>query len=274
MDDKRQTLQALALVLLFLGIVILTVVGFVSRDWMPVAASEHGAGVDGVIKYLLITTGTVFLIGHLVLVSFLWRYARGRPTGSPRTSPRAERWWSLVPVIGMAVIAEVGVLAKGLPVWEEVYGPVPDDALVVEVSAKQFEWVVRYPGKDGIFGRTDPTLIDSETNPAGLDGEDPAAVDDVVLRNALHLPVGRRVHLRLRSREVLHSFSVAAFRVKQDMVPGIVGRTVFTPTEPGRYEIACAELCGMGHYRMRGTVVVHSPEEYEQWMANQAAWFQ
>ncbi len=274
MDERRQTPEVITLVVLFLGITILTIAGFVSRHWLPVTASEHAAGVDGVIGYLLLTTGGILVIGHLALVAFLWKYGRGRPTGSPVTSLRAERWWSVVPVLGMALIAEAGVLIKGLPVWKQVYGAVPENALVVEVTAKQFEWLARYPGKDGEFGRTDVTLIDGERNPLGLDRADPAAIDDVVLRNVIHVQADRAVHLKLRSRDVLHSFSVAAFRVKQDVVPGIVAGTTFVPTIPGRYEIGCAELCGMGHYRMRGHVVVHTPGEFSEWSAEQTGWFE
>lgn len=273
MNGQRQTPEIIALVLLFLSITILAVVGF-SKDWMPTVASEHGVGVDGVIRYLLLTTGTILVIGTLVFVAFLWLYGRGRPTGSPKTSPRTERRWSLVPVLGMTLVAEAGVLVKGLPVWEQVYGEAPANAIVVEVTAQQFEWIIRYPGKDGTFGRTDPTLIHKTANPAGLDREDPAAQDDLVFRDRLHLPAGWPVLLRLRSRDVLHSFSVPAFRVKQDVVPGIVGSTKFVPTQPGRYEIACAELCGMGHYEMGGSVVVYSPEEFEAWLQNQTGWFQ
>ena len=274
MPHRGQTPEVLALVLFFLAITALTVVGFVAKDWMPPVASQHGAGVDEVIRYLLLTTGAVLVIGTLAMVGFLWQYGRGRPAGSPQTSPRAERWWTLVPVIGMALIAEAGVLLKGLPVWEQVYGAPPPDALVIEVTAQQFEWIVRYPGADGTFGRTDPALVDGAANPAGLDETDPAAVDDVVARNALHVPAGRTVYVRLRARDVLHSFSIPAFRVKQDVVPGIVIGTRFVPTQPGRYEIACAELCGMAHYKMRGRVTVHSPEEYEQWLSEQVGFFQ
>lgn len=274
MNEKRQTPEVIALVVLFLGITILTIIGFVSRDWLPEVASAHGTGVDGVISYLLLTTGAVLVIGHLVLAGFLWKYARGRAAGNPEISPRAERRWSVVPVIGMALIAEAGVLLKGLPVWEQVYGHVPEDAVVVELTAKQFEWLVRYPGADGAFGRVDPTFIDGQANPAGLDPEDPNSADDVVMRNALHLPVGRTANVLLRSRDVLHSFSVNAFRIKQDVVPGIVGNAMFVPTVPGRYEIGCAELCGLGHYRMRGRVVVHEADEYEEWLADQTGWFQ
>jgi cytochrome c oxidase subunit 2 len=274
MNERRQTPEIVALVLLFLAITVITVAGFAARDWLPVAASEHAEGVDGVIRYLLLTTGAILLIGTLALVAFVWQYGQGRPTKSPRTSAKTERWWSLVPVLGMALIAEAGVLLKGLPVWDQVYGEVPEDALLVEVTGKQFEWIVRYPGPDGAFGRTDPALVDGQRNPAGLDSDDPAARDDLVFRNVLHLPVGRTANVRLRSLDVLHSFTVPAFRVKQDVVPGIVGRTVFVPTIPGEYEIACAELCGMGHYQMNGRVVVHTEAEYEAWVANQTGWLE
>ncbi|MFQ5530856.1 MAG: cytochrome c oxidase subunit II [Gemmatimonadota bacterium] len=274
MNEKRITLEVLALALLFLGIMLFTVIGFATKNWLPPVASLHGVGVDGVITYLLITTGAILVIGHLVLIAFLWRYSRGKPTQSPRTSPQLERRWSVIPVLGMALIAEVGVLAKGLPVWEQVYGEVPDDALVIEVTAKQFEWIVRYPGVDGTFGRIALDLIDGRTNPAGLDADDPAALDDLIFRNALHVPVDRAIDVRLRSRDVLHSFSVNAFRVKQDVVPGIIGSTHFVPTLPGEYELGCAELCGMGHYQMSGRVVVHTAEEFEQWLSNQAGWFE
>lgn len=269
MKNSKQTPEIIALILLFLGISGIAFVGFASKSWMPEVASEHGVGVDGVIHYLTISTGTVLAIGTLVFVWFLWRYGRGRQTGSPKTNLRSERWWSLIPVLGMALIAEAGVLIKGLPVWEQVYGPPPDDALVVEVTAQQFEWIIRYPGPDGEFGRVDPHLIHQTANPVGIDRSDPAALDDIVVRNRLHIPVGRTVFLRLRSRDVLHSFSVAAFRVKQDIVPGIIGSTKFVPTRAGEYEIGCAELCGMGHYRMRGTAIVHEAEDFQRWIEGQ-----
>lgn len=273
MNEPRRPVELIALILLFLSITVITVIGF-AKNWLPVAASEHAAGVDGVIQYLTLTTGAILVIGTIVFVVFLWKYGRGRPTGSPQASPRAERWWTLVPVLGMALIAEAGVLLKGLPVWEQVYGEVPEDALVVEVTGQQFEWIIRYPGPDATFGRTDPSLIHQTTNPAGLDPDDPAALDDLVFRDRLNLPTGRTAYIRLRSRDVLHSFSIPAMRVKQDVVPGIVGSTKFVPTLVGRFEIACAELCGLGHYEMGASVIVHSPEEFEQWLAEQVGWLQ
>lgn len=272
--NRGSTIELIALIVLFLGITTFTVAGFAARAWAPPVASAHGAGVDSVIRYLSISTGGILIVGTLIIVWLLWRYGRGRPTGAPVASRRAERWWSLTPVVVIAVLAEVGVLAKGLPVWEMLYGATPPEALVVEVTAQQFEWIVRYPGADGVFGRSRPALVDGATNPAGLDPEDPAARDDIVARGALHLPVGRPVLLRLQARDVLHSFSVPAFRVKQDVVPGMVIPTQFTPTIAGRYEIACAELCGAAHYRMRGRVIVHTPDEYAAWLSSQMGFFQ
>ena len=273
MTDHRKTPEVIALILLFVSITLFTVVGF-SKDWKPTVASQHGVGVDGVLEYLLLSTGAILIIGTVVFVVFLWKYGRGLPTGSPKTSRRIERRWTLVPIIGMAAVAEFGVLVKGLPVWEQVYGDVPEDALVVDIVAQQFEWIVRYPGVDGTFGRTDPQLVHQTRNPAGLDQSDPAAIDDVVVRNTLHAVAGRAVFAWLQARDVLHSFSVPAFRVKQDMVPGMLGSTQFVPTQPGRFEIACAELCGMGHYQMSGTVVVHTPSEFAIWLEEQTGWFQ
>lgn len=271
---RGSTIELIALIVLFLGITTFTVAGFAARVWAPPVASAHGAGVDGVIQYLALSTGAVLIVGTLVITWLLWRYGRGRSAGQPTVSARAERWWSLTPVVVIAVLAEVGVLAKGLPVWEMIYGATPPDALIVEVTAQQFEWIVRYPGADGVFGRTRPDLANASTNPAGLDAQDPAALDDIITRGGLHLPVGRAVLLHLQARDVLHSFSVPQFRVKQDVVPGMVIPTQFVPTVVGRYEIACAELCGAAHYRMRGRVFVHTPEEYQAWLSSQVGFLQ
>jgi cytochrome c oxidase subunit 2 len=270
MNSRKQTLEAVALVVLFGGIMILTFAGFAMRDWMPPAASRHAEGMDGMIRYLLWTTGAVFVIGHGVLIRFIWKFGRGGEAESPVTSARAERLWSIAPVVAMALISEVGVLVIGLPVWDEVYGEVPEDALIVDVAARQFEWIVRYPGPDGAFGRTDPAQINGQTNPTGLDASDASGADDIVERNVIRLPVDRPAYLRLRSHDVLHSFSVAAFRVKQDIIPGLIGSTQFVPIEVGTYEIGCAELCGLAHYRMRGTVIVMSQQEFDAWLREQS----
>ena len=121
MNEKRRTPEVIALIILFLSITLFTVVGF-SQDWKPTVASQHGVGVDGVIGYLLLTTGAILIIGTIVFVAFLWKYGRGLPTGSPQTSHRTERRWTLVPIIGMAAVAEIGVLVKGVSVCATALG--------------------------------------------------------------------------------------------------------------------------------------------------------
>lgn len=248
--------------------------GFAYKEWRPAPATAHGRGVDGMITYLMIVTGAFFVVGHLVLIGFLMAGRRTEAKGSWKISPRAEWISALVPVALMSLAAEGGVFAIGLPVWKEVYGEPPADALTVDVVGKQFEWLVRYPGKDGTFGRTKPSLVSDAENPMGLDESDPAAADDIVIRGGLYLPAGRFVSVRIRSHDVLHSFAIPEFRTKQDAVPGLTTRTAFTAERPGKYEIVCAELCGMYHYRMRGMATVLSAEEFEKWMDRQVGAFE
>jgi cytochrome c oxidase subunit 2 len=137
----------------------------------------------------------------------------------------------------------------------------------IEVTGAQFQWYFRYPGPDGVFGRTDAAKFanPAEGNPLGLDPADPAARDDVV-SSIMVVPVGRTVQLHLRAQDVVHSLFIPAMRFKQDAVPGMEIHTRITPTKAGDYEIACAELCGLGHYRMRAVVRVVTQQEFEQWL--------
>jgi cytochrome c oxidase subunit 2 len=236
------------------------------RDWMPRLASHHGAGIDRMLAYLLITTGGLLLIAHLVLAWFIYRYARAGEVTFRRASPRTERAWGLALGLLMTVVAEGGVLALGLPVFDEYFATAPPaDAVAVEIVGEQFAWNVRYPGPDGRFGRTRPDLI-SVNNPVGLDPDDAAGRDDHLELNNLYLEVDRAASVVLRSKDVLHSFYVPHFRVKQDAVPGMRIPIWFVPTEAGDFEIACAELCGLAHYRMQGKVHVLSADAFSAWV--------
>ncbi|MCI0340040.1 MAG: cytochrome c oxidase subunit II [Planctomycetales bacterium] len=274
METARPPASASALAAFFVVLAALTALGFAAISWLPVVASEHGPGVDRTIVYILVVTGVLFLVGHAVLAGFVWRYSRGGTPEYRPLSPKVEWSWALLPVLALTVASEVGVLVIGGPAWSQIYGETPAGALEIEVVGKQFEWLVRYPGKDGRFGRTAAELVHDVRNPVGLDKKDPAASDDVVLRGALHLPEGRPVVVRLRSLDVLHSFAIPELRVKQDIVPGHLGRTQFRPVRAGSYELACAELCGLGHYRMSGKVVVEPAPEFERWLREQAGWFE
>ena len=182
--------------------------------------------------------------------------------------------------IGVAVVEAVLLFGFAIPLWAARVDRRPPDseALVVQVTAEQFAWNVHYPGPDRVFGRTDIKLLDLQANPLGLDRSDPAAKDDVTTTNQLYLPVNKPITIRLRSKDVIHSFGVPELRVKQDAVPGLTIPIWFVPTvttaemraRTGKpefqYEIACAQLCGLGHARMRGFVTIQTAEEFQKWM--------
>ncbi|MDP6408673.1 MAG: hypothetical protein QGI46_04795, partial [Planctomycetota bacterium] len=160
--------------LLFYALGILVVAGF-AVGWLPEVSSAHGHGIDRVIRYLLLTTGTLFLVGCLVLGRFILTYGRGAPQEGAVLSERTQLLWAIVPVLLMCAISEVGVLVMALPVFGEVYGEPAEDAFEVEVVGKQFEWLVRYPGPDGVLGEVDHDKVHDSRNPLGLVKSDPAA---------------------------------------------------------------------------------------------------
>ena len=259
--------RPLALIILFGALTLFCVIGF-ATDPRSEVASEEGAGIDRVITYLLWATGVIIVIGNIVLCTFLWKSGSQKEYGRP--SRRAEWLWGLIPVLIMSILSEAGVLIVGAPVWNSMYVDEPDNALVIEVVGKQFEWFVRYPGKDGVFGRIDWEQVHGVDNPIGLDENDPAAQDDVVKRGDVFVPNKRPIIVRLRTHDVIHSFFVPEFRVKQDVLPGLTTRLKFTPTRTGKFELACAELCGLGHYNMRGTCTVLEPASVlMQWLSKQ-----
>lgn len=234
--------------------------------WLLPVASAHGVDVDRLIYTTLAVTGIVFVLVHLLIAAFVWRYgARGTGRASYWHDDRTlELTYTLVPA---AVL--VTLISMGAVVWTRMHSPAPADAMVVEVRGEQFGWLFRYPGPDGLFGQVDPARINVKDNPMGLDPADPASADDIVTRE-LHLPVNRPVRVRIRSKDVIHSFFIPAFRVKQDAVPGMTIEIWFTPTREGSYEIACAQLCGIGHYIMRGKITVESTEAVQTWLAQQS----
>jgi len=260
--SHRSLPMAFAIVVWLLAAVVV-VLGL--KDWMPPLASEHGAGIDSMLRYSLFCVGVLIAGGHAVLGCFLWRFGRRALPTDVRVDFARERRWSLIPVVILAVVAEGGVLVIGLPVWGKVYGDAPANALVIEVTGEQFAWNVRYPGPDGKFGRTDPKRITLD-NPLGMDPGDLAGRDDITGLNEIRVPHRRPVKIRLRSKDVLHSFFLPHLRVKQDAVPGMTIELWFVPTEKGSYELACAELCGFGHYEMGGALVVTGEEEFQKWL--------
>ncbi len=254
-------------------IVVLIVIGgvgsfLIARDhwWLLPVASVHGVEIDRLFNTTLVVTGIVFVLTHLLIAAFVWRYA-------DRGSGRASYWhedrvleltYTLIPAAVMLTL-----VAMGSVVWAQIHKPPPPDAMVVEARGEQFGWLFRYPGKDGVFARIDPARISVKDNPMGLDPADPASKSNIVTHE-LHLVLGRPVRVRIRSKDVIHSFYIPAFRVKQDAVPGMTVEIWFTPTVEGDYELACAQLCGVGHYIMRGKVKVESQDAVDSWLAQQS----
>jgi cytochrome c oxidase subunit 2 len=214
-------------------------------SWLPENVSTYGADIDSLFALIYYITGIAFVITEGVLLGFLFLYRRreGRRAAYVLGTRRGELSWLLVPCV-VVLGLDLWIDERGAGVWHKVKGQVPPADLQVQMTGKQFNWDVLYPGPDGQFGTT----------------------DDLQLENELHVPVGKVVEVTLQSRDVLHSFFLPHLRLKQDAVPGRKIPVWFAATKPGRYEIPCAELCGFGHSGMKGWLTVHTPEEYQAWV--------
>ncbi|HEX4998758.1 MAG TPA: cytochrome c oxidase subunit II [Terriglobia bacterium] len=268
--NGRVTLSGLAfaaLLFILIGVSLWMFVG--QRWWFTPLISEHGKSIDRVFNAVLIVTGIAFIVVQGLLGFFVARYgASGKERASYwHDNPKAEMFL----LIGTAVILTVLVF-MGQRAWADIFfSEKPKDALEVHVTAHQFAWEFHYPGPDGKFGRTDDKLV-SGTNAIGLDESDPNAKDDVVAVNQFHVPVDKDIVVRLRSQDVIHSFFLPNARVKQDAVPGMAIEIWFKVNKPGEYELACAELCGLGHYRMKSQFTVEASEEdFKKWVQEQWA---
>ena len=239
------------------------------RWWMPEVASLHGADIDRVFLITLIISGVLFIILQGILAYVTYRFGAGRPQKMQKTrlwiAPRMEKRFALI--AGIIIFGvDVTLYALGDSRWVYFWGAPPEGTPIVEVMGEQFAWNFRYAGPDGVFGKTDPTLITS-TNPFGLDKTDPASKDDFLSINQLHLPEGKPIRLRIRSHDVIHSFYLPYQRIKQDAVPGMQIELWMVPRKSGEYEIACSQLCGLGHYRMRAFLTVEPQQDFDRWLA-------
>ena len=255
---------AIALVVLLLGSVLFHLL---SPWYLTPLASNWGA-MDSTISITFWVTGLVFIAVNLFLVYAIvrFRYNRNRRSAYEPENKKLEMWLTGLTTIGIAAL-----LAPGLIVWGK-FVSVPPDAHEVEAIGQQWHWSYRFPGEDGQLGRVSPHLIDND-NPFGIDPEDPHSQDDVLVSNPrVHLPVDQPVKLLLRSKDVLHNFAVAQFRAKMDLVPGVVSYIWLTPTRTGEFEILCQELCGVGHFAMRGMVVVDEQADFDAWLDEQPTW--
>ncbi len=252
---------AIALILIAVGSVAFH---FLSPWWWTPIASNWRY-VDDTILITFWITGVVFtaIVLFLAYCVFRFRHREGHRAEYEPENKKLE-WW----LTGATTFGVAAMLAPGLFVWNQ-FVTVPAEAAQIEVVGQQWLWSFRLPGKDGRLGKSDVRLIGSG-NALGLDKNDENGRDDLIIEGEpLHLPVGKPVKMLLRSIDVVHDFYVPQFRAKMDMVPGLVTYFWFIPTRPGTYEILCAELCGVGHARMRGTVIVEEESAYQAWLQQQ-----
>lgn len=281
---SNRTQAILLVVFLVLGLVgaLVGYLVYADRLMFPggMSASEHGANIDSMFLWTSIICGIAFLATQILLFFFAYKYRarKGHKAEHFSHDNKLEVIWTTIPAIVLTIL-----VAMGIENWYKITDPAPADAQIVEVIAEQFKWNVRYPGADADLGKRDFQLIDG-FNSVGIDWEDENSHDDF-LPNEIHLIVGKPVLFKLGAKDVLHSFYLPHFRLKMDCVPGIPTQFWMTPTtttaemrkiknDPEfNYELACAELCGRGHWNMRYVVVVEEEAEYTEWLAAQTPYY-
>lgn len=241
------------------------------------AASDHGEKIDFMLWLTIIVTGIVFLLTQILLFwfAFKYQYSEKRTVYFFPHNNKLELLWTVVPAIFLTVL-----VGFGLFYWFKITGDAPKDAQIVEITGKQFNWMMRYPGKDNVLGRKNYRLTDASSgNALGVDWEDGASHDDIEA-SEMHLVVGKPVQLVINAQDVIHDVGLVHFRLKMDAVPGIPTTLWFTPkyttaqmkeitaNKDFVYEISCDQVCGSGHYSMRGVIIVETQAEYDAWMAS------
>jgi cytochrome c oxidase subunit 2 len=245
------------------------------------AASDHGEKIDDMLYITLAITGVVFVATQILLFWFSFKYQyseRRKPFYYPHNN-KLEVIWTVIPAIFLTVL-----VGFGLYYWFKITGAPPKDALEVEITGKQFSWIARYPGKDHIYGKKNFRNIDDDNNKnrLGLIWEDKASQDDIVVSGSdIYLIKGKPVHITINSRDVIHDVGLAHFRMKMDAVPGTPTTMWFTPKFTSaemkektgnpdfEYEISCDQMCGSGHFSMKGVIHVVTNSEFILWMAKQ-----
>ena len=259
------------------------------KDWLDLnqwagiapAASEHAASVDALLNYVHWFMLLLFVGWTWFFLTILWRFRRSKHRKADYIGFQGHQ--STFVEVGVIVTEAVLLLFLAFPLWARRVNEFPptDQSIQIHVIAEQFAWNIHYPGPDGKFGRQELKLV-SPDNPIGLDRTDPDAQDDITTINQMHIPVNRDATIMITSKDVIHSFALRQMRTCQDAIPGMRVPVWFKPTvtteEMRRklgnaefdYEIMCAQLCGLGHYRMRGFATVETQEQYDSWIAEQS----
>jgi cytochrome c oxidase subunit 2 len=268
-SERGSTSVALAFAVFLVLMTAVTVYIFMAKIWwFPPAITDFGHEIDAQYARTFLITGIVFVAAQIGLAYAVFKFRdHGQKATYFEGNNTMEIVWTLATVV---LFVGLGLYARNA--WAEVHfmGASPG-ALQVEVTGQQFVWNFRYAGPDGKFGREKPELVSASTgNPVGLDPTDPASKDDIV-SPVIVVPANREVELIIRSQDVTHSFYVRELRLKQDAVPGMEIHMHFTATDVGDYEIACAELCGLGHYRMHSMLTMMNESDFEKWVKDQEA---
>jgi cytochrome c oxidase subunit II len=260
--------MALALAIIFSLVALVTALLFAGGYWPLPALISSAHGIDAQFAGTLLITGIALVLTHGLLAYFIYRYRASKQAqhGSApptRGNARIEVGCALVVTIIFAIIAILGERN-----WAQLrLSAAAPDAITIEVTARQFVWLFRYPGADGKFGRIKLAAV-SERNPLGIDADDLAGRDDIVQQGELMMPAGRNVQLILRAQDVIHSLFIPPLRIKQDAVPGLLIPVHFTATQTGDYEVACAELCGRDHYKMRARLHIFTAADFDKWLGS------
>ena len=237
---------------------------------LPIQASAHAGEIDQMIVLVHWLMAILFVGWGIFFIYTLVRFRAGANPKADRVGVTSHT--SSYLEIAVAVIEAVLLVGFAIPAWANRVNEVPpeEDSTVIHMIGKQFEWHSHYPGADGRFGRRDISFI-TPTNAIGLDRSDPNAADDIHTINQMNLPVNKPVIIYLSTQDVIHSMGIAEMRVKQDAIPGMQIPVWFEPTVEGQFEVNCSQLCGLGHYRMRGFVTVQSQAEFDAWFAEELA---
>jgi cytochrome c oxidase subunit 2 len=236
---------------------------------LPPQAATHAGEIDHMIVLVHWLMLVLFVGWGAFFIFVLFRFRKG---ANPRaTYAGAKGKFAKGLEVGVAIVEVVLLVVYAIPAWASRVADFPseNEAVVVRVMAKQFEWISHYPGADGRFGRREVARVAAD-NPLGLVRADADAKDDIVTTNQLNLPVDRPVLVQLTSQDVIHSFGLFEMRVKQDAIPGMEIPVWFVPNRVGQYEIACSQLCGIGHFRMRGFVNIQSDADFRNFLAEEA----
>ncbi|MES2592556.1 MAG: cytochrome c oxidase subunit II [Bacteroidota bacterium] len=297
-DNKTMGKIMLTFLVVFFLFVIWNLVKFVPK-MLPESASEHGVGLDWLFNFNMAILFFVFTITHIILFYFSFKYY-GRKDNVATYFPHSnklEMIWTTIPAIVLAII-----IIFGLKAWNKITAPASDDAIVIQLYGKQFDWTARYAGKDNQLGASNYKLITDE-NALGMDATDNKGADDIVVRNEFHIPLGKEIEFKLNAREVIHSAYFPHFRAQMNLVPGMTTMLHFTPTittadmrkkpyvveqmrainarraergdkpEEFNYVLLCNKICGNSHYNMQMTIVVESVEDYNKWLASKKPYF-